>query len=130
MFIEENLRNREVLAEATNEFLETQLEDARRRLVEQEKQLEQYRVQHAGQLPSQLQSNLQASQNLQSQVQGLVDSINRDRDRRLVLERTAIDLEAVPEQSPGPAVPTEPSATYSSSGSRRYARSCPAWKCV
>ena len=71
MFIEENLRDREVLAEATNEFLDTQLADARRRLVEQEKQLEQYRMNHAGQLPSQLQSNLQTVQNLQVQRKAL-----------------------------------------------------------
>ena len=44
LFIEESLNGREVLAEATNEFLDTQLEDARRRLVAQEKQLEQYRM--------------------------------------------------------------------------------------
>ena len=43
LFIEENLRDRENLADATNAFLDTQLEDARRRLVEQEKQLELYR---------------------------------------------------------------------------------------
>ena len=48
LFIEESLKNREVLAEATNEFLDTQLEDERRRLVTQEKQLEQYRMKHAG----------------------------------------------------------------------------------
>ena len=34
LFIEENLRDREQLAEGTSQFLETQLEDARRRLVE------------------------------------------------------------------------------------------------
>jgi polysaccharide chain length determinant protein (PEP-CTERM system associated) len=94
LFIEENLRDREMLADATNAFLDTQLEDARRRLVEQEKQLEQYRVQHAGELPSQLQSNLQVSQNLQTQLQGLIDSANRDRDRRLVLERMMLDTES------------------------------------
>ena len=43
LFIEENLRDREVLAEGTNQFLEAQLEDARRRLIENEKQLEEYR---------------------------------------------------------------------------------------
>jgi uncharacterized protein involved in exopolysaccharide biosynthesis len=37
LFIEENLRDREVLAEGTNQFLEAQLEDARRRLIENEK---------------------------------------------------------------------------------------------
>ncbi len=96
LFIEENLRDREMLADATNAFLDTQLEDARRRLVEQEEQLEQYRVQHAGQLPSQLQSNLQVSQNLQTQMQGLIDSMNRDRDRRLVLERMQLEIESAP----------------------------------
>ncbi len=100
LFIEESLKNREVLAEATNEFLDTQLEDARRRLVAQEKQLEQYRMEHAGQLPSQLQSNLQAAGNLQSQVQTLVDSMNRDRDRRLLLERTVMELQATPDTPP------------------------------
>ena len=75
--------------------------DARRRLVEQEQQLAQYRVQHAGQLPSQLQSNLQAAQNLQVQAQGLVDSTNRDRDRRLVLERTVMELESRPRAAGG-----------------------------
>ena len=87
LFIEENLRDREVLAEGTNQFLEWQLEDARRRLIEHEKKLEMYREQHAGELPSQLESNLQVMQNTQMQIQAMVESINRDRDRRLVMER-------------------------------------------
>ena len=39
LFIEENLRDREVLAEGTSQFLIAQLEDARRRLVETNKQV-------------------------------------------------------------------------------------------
>ena len=100
LFIDESLKGREVLAEATNEFLDTQVEDARRRLVALEKQLEQYRMEHAGELPSQLQSNLQAAGSLQSQAQTLVDSINRDRDRRLLLERTVMELQATPDTPP------------------------------
>ena len=69
LFIEENLRDREVLAEGTNQFLEAQLEDARRRLVETEKKLEAYRKQYAGQLPSQLDSNLQAVANAEGRLQ-------------------------------------------------------------
>ena len=69
LFIEENLRDREVLHEGTNQFLEAQLEDARRRLVEHEKKLEDYRREHAGQLPSQLDSNLQVLQSAQMQIQ-------------------------------------------------------------
>ena len=87
LFMEENLRDREVLAEGTNQFLEAQLEEARRRLIEQEKKLEAYRRQHAGELPEQLDSNLQAIQNTQLQLQSLMESLNRDRDRRLNLER-------------------------------------------
>src|SRR6185436_10095205 len=39
MYIDENLRDREVQAEGTNQFLEAQLETARERLVEHEKKL-------------------------------------------------------------------------------------------
>jgi len=93
MFIEENLRDREVLAEGTNQFLEAQLEDARQRLIEQEKKLEQYQRQHSGELPSQVQSNIQAIATLQIQLQGLSDSLRQDRDRRLVLERQMSDVQ-------------------------------------
>src|SRR3954462_4224579 len=93
LFIEENLRDREVLAEGTNQFLEAQLEDARRRLVEHEKKLEEYRRQFAGQLPSQLDSNLQVLQGSQLQMQNLVESTNRDSEKRLVLQRQIAELE-------------------------------------
>jgi polysaccharide chain length determinant protein (PEP-CTERM system associated) len=93
LFIEENLRDREVLAEGTNQFLEAQLDDARRRLIEQEKKLEAYRKRFSGELPSQLDSNLQALQNAQQQLQTAGDSLNRDRDRRLLIERQLGDLE-------------------------------------
>jgi uncharacterized protein involved in exopolysaccharide biosynthesis len=107
LFIEENLKDRELLADGTNQFLESQLEDARRRLIEQEKKLEVYRKAHTGELPSQLDSNLQAIQNTQMQIQSVVESLNRDRDRRLVLERQLTDAEEpLPTASaPAPAVP-------------------------
>jgi polysaccharide chain length determinant protein (PEP-CTERM system associated) len=92
LFIEENLRDREVLADATSEFLENQLASARQRLIEHEEKLEAYRVQHAGELPTQVQSNMQAAQHLQLQLQGLGDALNRDRDRRSLLERELTDL--------------------------------------
>lgn len=93
LFIEENLRDREVLADATNQFLESQLEEARNRLVQHEKRLEAYRLRYSGELPNQAQSNMQAVQTLQSQVQGLTDSVARDRDRRLILERQLAELQ-------------------------------------
>lgn len=91
LFIEENLRDREVLVEGTNQFLETQLEDARRRLVEHETRLEEFSRKYAGELPNQAQTNLQVLQNLQMQVQAISESTNRDRDRRAILERLMTD---------------------------------------
>ena len=92
LFIEENLRDREVLAEGTNQFLEAQLEDARRRLIDNEKRLEEYRRQHSGELPTQLDANMQGQHNIEMQLQALTESLNRDRDRRLVVERLVADL--------------------------------------
>jgi polysaccharide chain length determinant protein (PEP-CTERM system associated) len=92
MFIEENLRDREVQAEGTNQFLETQLESARLRLAEHEKRLEKYRLEYAGELPSQSQSNLQAVLGNRQQLQAVAESINRDRDRRLMLERQQTEI--------------------------------------
>jgi polysaccharide chain length determinant protein (PEP-CTERM system associated) len=88
LFIEQNLRDRELLADATNQFLDTQLEDARRRLEEHEHALEEYRKKFSGELPSQLQSNLQVLQSAQLQLQALAESMNRDRDQLMVAERS------------------------------------------
>lgn len=96
LFIEENVRDRTALAEGTNQFLDSQLTDARTRLVEQEKRLEGYRQQHAGELPSQLNTNMQAIQNLQLQIQAITQSISQDRDRSLMLERMLAESAPAP----------------------------------
>ena len=106
LFIDENLKDREVLAEGTNQFLETQLEDARQQLVEHEKKLEEYRKQFAGQLPTQLESNLQVIQNTQLQLQAANESINRAHDRRMVLERLVTDAPAPETPAPVEAGPS------------------------
>ncbi len=94
VFIDENSRDREALAASTNDFLEAELDLARTRLKDHEEKLAAYRKAHIGELPSQLQSNLQVVQSTQQQLQAVNESINRDRDRRLGIERTLNDLEA------------------------------------
>jgi polysaccharide chain length determinant protein (PEP-CTERM system associated) len=91
MFIEENLRDRAVQAEGTSDFLETQLETARVRLLEHEKRLEEYRLKFASELPTQLQANVQLIVGQRQQLQVITESIDRDRDRRLVLEKAMTD---------------------------------------
>lgn len=98
-FIDENLRDRELLAEGTNQFLTVQLDDARRRLIEQEKKLEAYRLQHSGELPTQAAGNLQQVQNIQMQIQAVVESLNREVDRKLILERALADFKSTSAQT-------------------------------
>ena len=97
LFIDESLRDREVLAEGTNQFLSAQLDEARRQLVLNEKKLEEYQRQHNGELPSQMSANLQGIQNTEMALQNIGESLNRDRERRLLLERTVTDLVELPE---------------------------------
>src|SRR5262245_23006220 len=105
LFIGENLKDREVLADATNEFLETQLHEARTRLIQHERKLEAYYRQHPGELPNQLNANLQAMSGAQMQLQAVVDALNRDRDRQRVLDGMAADL-AAETSSPSVTIPT------------------------
>jgi polysaccharide chain length determinant protein (PEP-CTERM system associated) len=111
MFIEENLRDRAVQAEGTSEFLEEQLESARVRLLEHEKRLEEYRLRHASELPAQLQANVQLIVGQRQQLQVITESIDRDRDRRLVLEKAMNEVasgELAPAGSGGATVADSP----------------------
>ena len=93
-FMDESSNDRQIQAESTTSFLATQLEDAKRRLEESEKKLAEYQTAHAGELPSERESNVQAMSAANMQVAQLVESINRDRDRRYLLEKALADLNA------------------------------------
>jgi polysaccharide chain length determinant protein (PEP-CTERM system associated) len=109
MYIDESLRDREVLADSTNQFLDSQLAAARERLIDHEKKLEAYKDRYSGELPTQVQVNLQVMQNSQLQIQSLVDSISRDRDHRVSLEGQLSDLGVQPDgSSEVPAAPKAP----------------------
>jgi polysaccharide chain length determinant protein (PEP-CTERM system associated) len=113
LYIEENLRDQTLVAQSTNQFLESQLDDAKRRLVEQERKLEDYKSRHAGELPSQLEANLQSIQNAQSQLQAVSESTNRARERRILIERQLADAQTMPVAArplENPTSSTEPTA--------------------
>lgn len=94
LFIQENSRDRTVMAQEASSFMESQLEDTRRRLVEQEQRLAAYNLKYGPELPTRLQSNMQAIQTIQSQLQSVTDTINRARDRRLLVQRQLADLQS------------------------------------
>jgi polysaccharide chain length determinant protein (PEP-CTERM system associated) len=107
MFIDENTHDRSVMADSTNQFLESQLDESRTRLISHEKKLEEFRRKYSGELPSQLQTNLQVIQGNQSQIASVGESINRDRDRRLVLEKSIADaLTSDPAEAPTASTPS------------------------
>jgi len=92
LFVEENLKDREQLAVGTNRFLESQLDNTRRQLEEQERKVQDYRQTHAGELPSQSGATLQVLQTASFQFQSGEEALARERDRRLELERTLAEL--------------------------------------
>lgn len=108
LFVVQNVQDRGALAGATNKFLESQLAESRAKLEEQERRLEQFRQKHGQELPTQSQSNLQSLSSAQLQVQSLVESIARDRDRKLMLDR--LYREALNEAQAAPPAPAPGSA--------------------
>jgi polysaccharide chain length determinant protein (PEP-CTERM system associated) len=96
LFIDESYRDREVLAEGTSQFLSTQLDEARRQLVLTETKLQAYQRAHNGELPAQVSANLQAQHNAEMALQALGEDLNRDRERRLLLERQVTDILEAP----------------------------------
>jgi polysaccharide chain length determinant protein (PEP-CTERM system associated) len=109
-FIAQNVKERGSQADQTSAFLEAQLADARSRLEAQEKRLKVFRELNSGSLPTQTQTNMQAIQNTQMALQAMVESLARDRDRKLMLERLFGDASADPPAAAAPA-PSSPAAS-------------------
>ena len=107
LFISENLQDRTVQADQTSQFLQTQLDDARRRLTDHEQKLEEFRRQYAGQLPTQVQTNLQVMQSTQAELQAVNDSINHDRDRQMTLDKLMSDLVTISSQNQANQAPAK-----------------------
>jgi polysaccharide chain length determinant protein (PEP-CTERM system associated) len=86
LFISENLEVRQQQSEDTTQFLEGQLETARKILSDQEEKIRQFKGQHVGELPAQVGSNLQILAGMQSQLQTEEDSLNTAKQQRVYLE--------------------------------------------
>ena len=95
-FISENLRNREQLSEDTTSFLESQLEEARKSLSDQEQKLRQFRSQYLGELPEQMQGNLQILGGLQAQLQASTDALHQAEQQQLYLRSLLSQYQAAP----------------------------------
>jgi succinoglycan biosynthesis transport protein ExoP len=81
-FIEENLKIRERLATGTTEFLRVQVDQAKKRLDEQERRISELTQRHMGELPQQMQGNVARLESLNDQLRQNRSDQTRAQERR------------------------------------------------
>lgn len=86
LFIEENLRARETIAQGTSDFMKSQMDEAKKNLEIQEKKLSQFKLAYNGELPQQEASLAQELSRLQMQLQGSQDALNRGGQNKVTVE--------------------------------------------
>jgi polysaccharide biosynthesis transport protein len=84
-FIDWNVKERQLQAHDTAQFLSGELERAKQSLEEQESALEAFKMKHVGATPDQLDANMQALSRLQSELQAHMDAIARLDEERIIL---------------------------------------------
>jgi uncharacterized protein involved in exopolysaccharide biosynthesis len=94
LFIEENLKTREVQAEGTSEFIDTQLQESKKRLDELERAVSDYKLKHNGELPQQENAISGVLSRLNTQLQTNRDSLERAEQSKVVLENSLRAAEA------------------------------------
>ena len=108
-YVEENLKDRERQASGTSQFLKVQLEEARKRLDEQERRVSEFQRRNLGELPQQMQTSLGIIDRLDTQLRLNIDSQTRLGERREALAKrgplaTSGDGRALRPESPGEAL--------------------------
>jgi len=84
-YIEENLKVRERQATGTAEFLKVQLEETKKRLDEQERQVSEFKRRYLGELPQQMETNLASLERFHIQLRLNSDNQTRAMERRAAL---------------------------------------------
>lgn len=86
LFIEENLKVREMQAEGTSEFLIKELSRMEDELKRKEHDIRNFRERNMGQLPQQLDANLRILEGLQQQLQRTNENIRTAEDRSILIQ--------------------------------------------
>jgi polysaccharide chain length determinant protein (PEP-CTERM system associated) len=87
LFIEENLKSRELQAKKTTQFLLQELKELNVVLAEQEQQVSTFKQTHLGSLPEQRDANLRMLDQLILQRQRVTDELNDAENRKLLLQQ-------------------------------------------
>jgi len=96
MFIEENLKRRAAQTEGTAEFLEGQLQDTKRKLDEQDAQLQAVKAHNIEDLPESKAYHLEALATLRGRAQAIQDKIDRDQRDKSMLQSMLVNGSEVP----------------------------------
>ncbi len=87
MLIEENLLDREQQAEGTSEFLESELENIRQVLEENEQKIREFKQRYMGELPQQLEANLRALDRFQLELKLTAEALNISENKREAMQQ-------------------------------------------
>lgn len=99
LFIEENLKLRELQAQGTTEFLAIELNATKAKLDEQEGAITNFKKRFMAELPDQRDSNLRILAQLQLDHQRISDSLRAAQDRKVVIQKQLSGLEFMIEPS-------------------------------
>jgi len=94
-YIDQNLKIREQFVEGASEFLNQELEIARKELDAKEKVLSEFKLLHIGQLPAQLTTNLRGLDRLQAEKESIQESLNNLSTRVELTKKSIRDYEAM-----------------------------------
>ena len=100
-YVEENLKARERQATGTSQFLKAQLQEARKRLDDQERQVSQFKRRNIGELPQQMETTLGIIDRLDAQLRLNLDNQGRLRERRETLAKRGTQMPTVPDDRTG-----------------------------
>ena len=92
-FLEQNLQARESQAFGTSSFLGDELESVKKKLLEKEEELKEYRTKYMGGLPNQLETNLRILERLQLQLQQLSLNLANAENRKIVVQKAMAEKE-------------------------------------
>lgn len=85
-FIDANIRERTNASVQTTEFLQDQLDSAKRDLDAVEKKLTEFRINNFGRLPDQMQTNLQQLDGMQRRLDSLNSSVSRINQEKMLMD--------------------------------------------
>jgi succinoglycan biosynthesis transport protein ExoP len=93
LYIEENLKIRERQAVGTSQFMQTQLEEVKEKLDEQERRVTAFKERYIGDLPQQQEANLATLTQLNEQLRLNSDTQLRIGERRVMLTKQLAEAE-------------------------------------